>query len=295
MRKGVTDMNLSVNHPCFDEKAHRSVGRVHLPVAPKCNVLCGYCDRRFSCVNENRPGLYRKLLEPGETVEYLSAKIEAEPRIRVVGIAGPGEPLTNDETFTTLELIRRAFPHLELCVATNGLLLPNSIDLLAELGVHYITVTVNTISPETASKIYLWALKGNVKLTGVEAGLFVVSRQIEGIRRAVEKGMRVKVNTVLIPKLNAGEITEIARAVRGAGAHIMNIIGMLPLGAFKTMRPPGEGELRRIRKAAASIMPQFLLCRRCRADAWGIPAEEEMGYRGRYLPAEGGNSWVSTG
>ena len=33
-------------HPCFDEQAHERVGRVHLPVAPRCNIQCFFCERR---------------------------------------------------------------------------------------------------------------------------------------------------------------------------------------------------------------------------------------------------------
>lgn len=278
-------MDAYISHPCFDEKAHSSVGRVHLPVAPKCNTLCGYCDRRFACINENRPGVCRELLKPEEAVHYLSRILDIEPRVRVVGIAGPGEPLANDETFLTLQLVRRHFPHLNLCVATNGLLLPDYVNLLAELGVRYLTVTMNAVNSQIASKIYLWVYYRNKRFSGTEAGRIMISQQIEGVRMAVEKGLRVKINTVLIPDLNRGEITEIAKSVRRAGAHIMNIIGMLPLGAYQGMRAPDEHELKRVRKTAASIMPQFFLCRRCRADAWGVPAEENQGYFHGYLQA----------
>ena len=43
-------------HPCFNAKVKGQFGRVHLPVAPKCNILCNYCNRKFDCVNESRPG-----------------------------------------------------------------------------------------------------------------------------------------------------------------------------------------------------------------------------------------------
>ena len=39
-------------HPCFSEKACHSFGRMHLAVAPKCNIQCKYCIRDFDCVNE---------------------------------------------------------------------------------------------------------------------------------------------------------------------------------------------------------------------------------------------------
>lgn len=45
------------HHPCFNAGARHRVGRIHLPVAPKCNMQCNYCNRDFECVNESRPGV----------------------------------------------------------------------------------------------------------------------------------------------------------------------------------------------------------------------------------------------
>ncbi len=45
------------NHPCFNVHAKGSCGRVHLPVAPDCNIKCNYCNRKYDCVNESRPAV----------------------------------------------------------------------------------------------------------------------------------------------------------------------------------------------------------------------------------------------
>ena len=50
-------------HPCFDELAHERVGRVHLPVAPRCNIGCLFCERRICAHLEmQHPGWARRLL-----------------------------------------------------------------------------------------------------------------------------------------------------------------------------------------------------------------------------------------
>ena len=56
--------------------------------------------------------------------------------------------MANEETFRTLELVGKEFPELTLCLSTNGLMLPASVDRLKELGVKFITVTINAIDPE---------------------------------------------------------------------------------------------------------------------------------------------------
>ncbi len=262
-----------IRHPCFDEKAHRVVGRLHLPVAPRCNVQCAYCDRRYPCVNENRPGTACRLISPEEAPEYVAMALTLEPRIEVIGVAGPGEPLANEETFQALSRVRESFPGLRFCLSTNGLLLKERLPDLISLGVQFLTVTVNAATLETASKFYLWVRYQGKKLTGEEAAEALLSSQMEGLRAAARLGIRVKVNTVLVPGINDAEVGEIARRVWEAGAHLMNIIPLLPLGRFHGRRPPTEIELSWARRLASRFMPQFLSCRRCRADAAGIPGE----------------------
>ena len=111
-------------HPCFSRKAHFQYGRLHLPVAPACNIQCAYCDRRSDCPNESRPGVSSAILTPEQALERVKQALSQESQLRVVGIAGPGDPLCNPAAMETLALVHRSFPHLILCLSTNGLLLP---------------------------------------------------------------------------------------------------------------------------------------------------------------------------
>jgi nitrogen fixation protein NifB len=42
-------------HPCFSENARHTTGRIHLPVAPKCNIQCNFCDRKYDCIMNQGP------------------------------------------------------------------------------------------------------------------------------------------------------------------------------------------------------------------------------------------------
>lgn len=90
--------------PCLSELASQENARLHLPVAPKCNIQCNYCNRKFDCLNESRPAVTSKIINPKEAIQRLKTVREKIPEIKVVGIAGPGEPLANSETFKTLKL-----------------------------------------------------------------------------------------------------------------------------------------------------------------------------------------------
>ena len=93
-------------HPCFNEDAKHTSARVHLPVAPKCNIQCNYCNRKYDCVNESRPGVTSSVLAPFQAVEYLKDLDSRMDNLAVIGIAGPGDPFANaEETLETMELL----------------------------------------------------------------------------------------------------------------------------------------------------------------------------------------------
>jgi nitrogen fixation protein NifB len=53
-------------HPCYSEEAHHHYARMHVAVAPACNIQCNYCNRKYDCANESRPGVVSELLTPEE-------------------------------------------------------------------------------------------------------------------------------------------------------------------------------------------------------------------------------------
>jgi len=258
-------------HPCFGGD-HGNNGRMHLAVAPVCNIKCGYCTRRHDCANESRPGVTSRLLTPGDAIIKVRQVMASEnlgPVIKVIGIAGPGDPLANEETFTTFELIDREFPHLIKCMSTNGLLLPESIERLDSLNLRSLTVTLNSLDPEVGGRIYSHILYCGRYLTGREGAKILLANQLQGLERAARFGMTIKVNTVFIPGVNEEQIPLIARRVRDLGAAVMNIMPLIPQAAFAGVVPPSTERLDEVRRANEQIIGQFKHCRQCRADAVG--------------------------
>jgi nitrogen fixation protein NifB len=259
-------------HPCFGGNHHKN-GRMHLAVAPRCNIKCGYCSRKHDCANESRPGVTSRLLIPEEAivkVREVMASPLVGPIIKVIGIAGPGDPLANEETFETFELVKKEFPHLMLCMSTNGLLLPESIDRLYGLGLHSLTVTVNAVDPEIGAQIYRHITYHGKHYTGVEGAGILIANQFEGLKRAGELGMTIKVNSVLIPGVNDTQLPLIARKVKALGAFVMNIMPIIPQADLAHIEPPSEARLAELRKANEGIIGQFAHCKQCRADAIGL-------------------------
>lgn len=271
-------------HPCFNAKVKGQFGRVHLPVAPKCNILCNYCNRKFDCVNESRPGVTSSVLSPTQAIAYLERVLEAEPRITVAGIAGPGDPFANPkETIETLRLIRQRFPKLLLCLASNGLGLSLYLDELAELQVSHVTITVNTVDPEIGAKIYSWVRDGKVIYRGRQAAEVLLARQLEAIVGLKARGIVVKINTIVIPGVNDHHVEAVARKMAELGVDLLNCMPVYPNAdtPFGEIPEPEPEKMAAIQAAAGEFLPQMRHCTRCRADAVGLlDADRTEEFRG---------------
>ncbi|MFX1452754.1 MAG: radical SAM protein [Promethearchaeota archaeon] len=261
-------------HPCYSERAHFKTGRIHLPVAPVCNIQCNYCKRDIN-KTENRPGVSASIMKPLEALEVLRTALKKMPQIKVVGIAGPGEPLANPNTFETLRLVHEEFPQLIKCIASNGLLLSEKVDELKKVGVTTVTVTINAVDPEVASKIYPFVIYKGKTLTGIEGAKILLKKQMEGVEKASSAGMLVKINTVLIPEINFNEIEKISLEAARRGAVIHNIIPLIPIYNFKNTPKPTDEQIKKARTISLKYLPQFRVCKQCRADAMGIPGLEK--------------------
>ena len=271
-------MKAQTDHPCFGGD-HSKAGRIHLPVAPGCNIKCGFCERKFDCANESRPGVTSRVLTPEQAVERVRIvkrhmEKQGGAQLKVVGIAGPGDPLANPKTFEAFRLVREAFPGMTLCLSTNGLRLPEEIDRLLECDVHSLTVTINALTPETGARVYEWIKVDGVKLEGKEGAKILLEQQLKGVKLAAAAGLLVKVNHVYIPGVNDHETLDLAVKVRELGATMMNIIPVIPIGIFKDFAPPSEATMEMVRNQAELILSQARHCKQCRADAAGVVGED---------------------
>lgn len=258
-------------HPCYNCGAHE-YARVHLPVAPHCNIQCNYCVRKFDCPNESRPGVTTKVLTPMEAFERYKVLKEKVPNLSVVGIAGPGDALANfEETKRTLELIREYDPDVTFCLSTNGLMLPKYADELVKLGVSHVTVTCNAIDPKISGQIYKYIDYMGIRFTGENAGAILLSNQLNGLRLLVAQGVICKVNIVTLKGVNDHHIPEVVEKMKSIGCYIVNIMPMIPVKGsnFEHLTPASNKEINQIRDACGEIMLQMYHCKQCRADAIG--------------------------
>ncbi len=203
----------------------REIEYMRISVTDRCNLRCQYC----------MPGGIEKvshdeILTYEEIVRLCGAAAELGiSRIRITG----GEPLVRLGCAGLIKSIRE-IPGVEyVAMTTNGLLLAESASALAEAGLDAVNVSLDTLRPERFTKI-----TGRDGLAGV----------IAGIEAALSRGMRVKINSVLMKGINDDEICDLA-AVAEREPIDVRFIELMPLGAGKDFAAVPNGRaLERIRE-----------------------------------------------
>jgi nitrogen fixation protein NifB len=269
------------NHPCYSEEAHHHYARMHVAVAPACNIQCNYCNRKYDCANESRPGVVSERLTPEQAAKKVVAVASTIPQMTVLGIAGPGDPLANPaKTFKTFELIANQAPDIKLCLSTNGLALPEHVDTIAQFNIDHVTITINMVDPEVGAKIYPWIFYNHKRYTGVEAAKILSDHQLRGLEMLTERGILCKVNSVMIPGINDQHLVEVNRAVKSRGAFLHNIMPLISAPEHGTVfgltgqRGPTAQELKALQDSCEGEMNMMRHCRQCRADAVGLLGED---------------------
>ena len=269
------------NHPCYSEEAHHHYARMHVAVAPACNIQCNYCNRKYDCSNESRPGVVSERLTPEQATKKVLAVASTIPQMTVLGIAGPGDPLANPEkTFKTFEMVAQSAPDIKLCLSTNGLMLPDYVDQIAALNIDHVTITINMIDPKVGAKIYPWVFYNHKRYTGVEASQILSERQLLGLEMLTARGILCKVNSVMIPGINDHHLVAVNKAVKARGAFLHNIMPLISAPEHGTVfglngQPgPTAQELKLLQDSCEGEMNMMRHCRQCRADAVGLLGED---------------------
>lgn len=277
------DSNVAKNnlHPCYSREAHHKYFRLHLPVAPECNLGCNFCEKRIGGMTYHayRPAVTKEILNPLQALDRVAFYSSNTDKLKVVGIAGPGEPLANEQTFDTLELIGKLYPDMILCLSTNGILLSQCINRLKGLGIHSISVTINSLNINTLVSLYQYVYtEEQEKLVAHESACYIGKKQLEALECLAVENIQYKVNTILIPGINDSQVEEIAKTIAYYKAKLHNIIPFIPLGTLSNIDAPSCDELIQARNASEKYIKQFRLCKQCSSDAFDIPGRIKKAY-----------------
>jgi nitrogen fixation protein NifB len=263
-------MSQAIDHepaPNFCSSDRRSSGRVHLPIAPRALARV-----RFS---PEKP--LPRALSPDQALTWLHYLVDRGEFFHVVNLGGPGDPLATPElTLQTLELLRRQFSDLSLCLTTLGLGAGPVAGALAGFGLAHVSILMEAMDPKVVERIYAWIRPGTRTLPLPKAARVLVREQAAAVTALVEQGIPVQFKTTVYPGINSAHIPTMAR--RGAKLGV----GQMKLFPFEARddespRPAevfGPKQLQDLAGQAGQYLPaRFMDPVTCRAALEWDPAE----------------------
>jgi GTP 3',8-cyclase len=143
------------------------------------------------------------------------ARILVESGVRSIKVTG-GEPLVRRDVDVLVRMIRGLGEDLDISVTTNGYLLAQQAEKLADAGLDRVTVSCDSLIKHRFAEMTLRDALDQV---------------MEGLEVAAHAGLTpIKINTVVIRGQNEGEVLDFARLVRSTGYDV-RFIEYMPLDA----------------------------------------------------------------
>ena len=188
----------------------RPLRDLRISVTDRCNFRCVYCMPK-EVYGRDHPFLERRELLSFEEITRV-ARTFVGAGVKKIRITG-GEPLVRRE----LEHLIAQLAELgvDLTLTTNGSLLPQKAQLLADAGLTRITVSLDALDDAIFRA-----------LNDVD---FPVDRVLEGIDAAAAAGLPVKVNAVIKRGVNEDQVVPMARFFREQG-HTLRFIEYMDVG-----------------------------------------------------------------
>ena len=162
-----------------------------------------------------------------------------------------------------------------LCVASNGLCVPEYAEQLAELQVSHVTLTINAVDPAIGGQIYAWVRLGSRTYRGMAAAELLLQRQLESIR--APQGSRCGGQDQCDRDSGHQRYARAggSKTVAELGADIINCVPLYPVEGteFEEIPQPSGQVIAELREVVGRYLPVMTHCTRCRADAAGVLGE----------------------
>ncbi|HEV7642074.1 MAG TPA: GTP 3',8-cyclase MoaA [Gaiellaceae bacterium] len=188
----------------------RPLRDLRISVTDRCNFRCVYCMPKEVYGRDHRFLERRELLTFEEISRVARTFVSAGvTKIRITG----GEPLVRRELERLIAQLAEL--DVDLTLTTNGSLLPQKAQALADAGLRRITVSLDSLDDAIFRA-----------LNDVD---FSVERVLEGIDAAAAAGLPVKVNAVIKRGVNDDQVVPLAACFRERG-HTLRFIEYMDVG-----------------------------------------------------------------
>ena len=217
------------------DRLGRPLRDLRISVTDRCNFRCVYCMPKEVFGRDYRFLPRAQLLDYEEITRLARAFVaNGVSKIRITG----GEPLVRKHVERLVEML--AALEVELTLTTNGTLLPQKAQALADAGLSRVTVSLDSLD--------------DAAFRAMNDVDFPVERVLEGIEAAAAAGLPVKVNAVVKRGLNDEGIVAMARHFRGTG-HVLRFIEYMDVGHTNGWRMDDVVSAREILDAIGAEFP----------------------------------------
>ncbi|MEA3350591.1 MAG: GTP 3',8-cyclase MoaA [Chloroflexota bacterium] len=202
----------------INDQLNRPLRDLRISVTDRCNFRCAYCMPKDN-FGRNYKFLSRSELLSFEEITRL-ARILAGLGIRKIRLTG-GEPLLRHQVEVLVEMLSQ-IPNIDLAMTTNGSMLAEKAQTLADAGLDRVTVSLDSLDDETFKT-----------MNGVG---FPVQKVLESIEAAAAAGLSpIKINMMVRRGANKDSIIPMARHFRASG-HILRFIEFMDVGSTNGWR-----------------------------------------------------------
>ena len=189
------------------DRLGRNITYLRISLTDKCNLRCRYCMPEEGVCKR----AHHEMMNEDEVVT--AVEVAAALGIHKIRLTG-GEPLVKRNIVSICRRVAAVEGITEVCLTTNGILLPQLGKQLKEAGVNRLNLSLDTLDPEKYAHITRIG-----KLEQFQAGL----------EAALEAGFeKVKINAVLIGGFNDDEIPALAELTKRYPVD-MRFIELMPI------------------------------------------------------------------
>ncbi|MDO4745762.1 MAG: GTP 3',8-cyclase MoaA [Bacillota bacterium] len=187
---------------------NRKINYLRVSVTELCNLRCRYCMPEDGIPKRD----HEEMMTAEETLMAIKAAVELGiTKVRITG----GEPLVKRGIAKLCKAVAEIPGIEEVCMTTNGVLLPKFAEELKAAGVDRLNISLDTLDPEKFSYI-----TRNGQLQDV----------LDGLRAAEDAGFEnIKINCVLMGGFNDDEIEAFVDMTRKEPIEV-RFIELMPIG-----------------------------------------------------------------
>lgn len=193
----------------------REINYLRLSVTELCNLRCCYCMPETGVCKKP----HAAMLTEDEMIDAVGAAASlGVTKLRITG----GEPLVKRNIVSICARAAKVMGIREVCITTNGVMLPKMAKGLRAAGVSRVNLSLDTLDPDKYARI--------TRVGRLEDAL-------AGLHAALDAGFeKIKINAVLIGGFNDGEIGALAALTRTYPVDV-RFIELMPMVDSRAFGP----------------------------------------------------------